>query len=433
MSITPDGQYQPETPLTDPAASNNVDPGGFDPSNFGPGNFGPSGGAPKKRSPWIAVVIATAAVVCIGGLGTAAVAELTAKPATSTTSTSTPSQNPNGTFGRGNSPFGGGGFGGLQGGQAIGQQAAAGEATATASTAAQEVGVVTINTTLNYNSDEQAAGTGMILTSNGYVLTNNHVVESSTSISVTVESTGKTYAATVVGTDKTADVAVLKLTGASGLSAVKFAPTEKVTVGESIHSVGNAEGTGNLVTAVGTVGAVNQSLAIGSDESATPENLSGLIQLDSDVVSGDSGGPLFDQSGDVIGIVTAASSGSSTVTGYAINIAQVLKVADAIEAGSASSDIVIGYPAFAGIDIPQTPSAEGVPVASTFVGSPANKAGIGEGDVITAVNGVTMTSADQLTAAIQSHKIGDTVNITWLDSEGVSHTAPVTLVAGPAA
>jgi len=272
----------------------------------------------------------------------------------------------------------------------------------------------------------------MILSSSGYILTNNHVVESSTSITVTVETTGKTYTAVVVGTDKTADVAVLKLVGASGLSSVSFAAAEKVVDGQSIYSVGNAEGTGRLVTAVGTVGAVNQSLAIGSDEASGSENLSGLIQLNSDVVSGDSGGPLFDKSGHVIGMVTAASSGSSIVTGYAINIAQVLKVANAIEAGSTSSEIVLGYPAFAGINIPQAISAEGVPVASTFAGSPANKAAIGEGDVITALNGVAMTSANQLTAAVQSHRVGDTVNISWLDPQGVSHTAPITLVAGPA-
>jgi S1-C subfamily serine protease len=414
MSITPDGQYEPENPNTDPTQP---DPTGLTEPT-----------APiRKHRPWIAIVIATAVVVAVGGLGTAAVAELTSP--SSNTASSSESPYANGTFGG----HGGYGQGGLQGGQAIGQQATAGEATATASTAAQQVGIVTINTTLNYDPNEQAAGTGMILTSNGYILTNNHVVESSTSISVTVESTGKTYTATVVGTDKTADVAVLKLTGASGLTPVTFDSTETVTVGQSIYSVGNAEGTGNLVTAVGTVGAVNQSLSIGSDQSATPENLSGLIQLNSDVVSGDSGGPLFDKSGHVIGIVTAASSGSSTVTGYAINIAQVLKVAKAIEAGSASSEIVIGYPAFAGISIPQTPSADGVPVASTFPESPANVAGIGEGDVITAVNGAAVTSADQLTAAIQAHKVGDSVSITWLDPSGVSHTATITLVAGPAA
>jgi S1-C subfamily serine protease len=404
MSITPAGDYQPENPVTpDPAPQ-------------------------KKRGIWIPITVATVAVLCIGGLGTATVAELTA--ANSSTSSATPHTHSGVT-----SPFGGGNrFGsGLQGGQSIGQQATANEAAATAATAAQKVGVVTINTVLQYDTTEQAAGTGMILTSNGYILTNNHVVEDSTSISVTIQSTGQKYTATVVGTDKTADVAVLKLTGASGLHSVSFAAAEKVTAGESVYSVGNAEGTGNLVTAVGDVGAVNQSLTIGSDSSDTAENLSGLIQLNSDVVSGDSGGPLFDNSGKVIGMVTAASNGSAQVTGYAINIAQVLKVADAIENGTASSDIVYGYPAFAGINIAQTTTpTTGVPVASTFPGFPAAKAGITEGDSITAVNGVTVSTATGLSAAVQSHKVGETITVTYLDADGASHTVPVTLVAGPA-
>jgi S1-C subfamily serine protease len=410
MSITPDGDYQPENPVTPEPA-------------------------PKRRRPWIAIVVATAAVVCIGGLGTATVAELTAGPSTSSaTSSSTPRTNANGTFGNGNR-FGNQFGGGLQGGQSIGQQATAGESTATPATAAQKVGIVTINTVLDYSSDEQAAGTGTILTSNGYILTNNHVVEDSTSITVTVQSTGQKYTATVVGTDKTADVAVLKLSGASGLTPIKFASTEKVTTGESIYSVGNAEGTGSLVTAVGTVGATDQSLTVGSDSSDASENLTGLIELNSDVVSGDSGGPLFDKSGQVIGMVTAASSGSQVVTGYALSIAQVLKVANAIESGSSSSDIVLGYPAFAGINIAEdaTTTTAGVPVASTFPGYPADKAGISTGDIITAVNGVAVTTATQLSAAVQAHKVGDTVTMTYLDASGATQSASVTLVGGPAA
>jgi S1-C subfamily serine protease len=411
MSITPDGGYEPEHPVTPEPA-------------------------PRRRRPWIAIVVATAAVVCIGGLGTATVAELTAGNSTSSAaSSSAPSTNTYGTFGNGtgNGNRFGNRFGGLQGGQSIGQQATAGESTATPATASQEAGVVTIDTVLDYNSDEQAAGTGMILTSSGYILTNNHVVEDSTSITVTVESTGQKYTATVVGTDKTADVAVLKLTGASGLTPVTFAPTEKVTVGEPVYSVGNAEGTGTLVTAVGTVGATNQSLTVGSDSSDTSESLSGLIELNSDVVSGDSGGPLFDKSGHVIGMVTAASSGSAVVTGYALNIAQVLTVADAIEAGTPSADIVIGYPAFAGIEIATgSTTTAGVPVASAFPGYPAAKAGIGAGDVITALNGVAVTTPTQLSAAVQAHRVGDTVTITYLDTAGVSHSVPLTLVAGPA-
>jgi S1-C subfamily serine protease len=410
MSITPDGHYQPENPVTPEPT-------------------------PKRRRPWIAIVVATAAVVCIGGLGTATVAELTAGASTSSaTSSSTPSTNANGTFGNGNR-FGNRFGGGLQGGQSIGQQATAGESTATPATAAQEVGIVTINTVLDYSSDEQAAGTGTILTSNGYILTNNHVVEDSTSISVTVQSTGQKYTATVVGTDKTADVAVLKLSGASGLTPIKFASTEKVTTGESVYSVGNAEGTGSLVTAVGTVGATDQSLTVGSDSADASEHLTGLIELNSDVVSGDSGGPLFDKSGQVIGMVTAASSGSQVVTGYALGIAQVLKVANAIESGSSSADIVLGYPAFAGINIAEdaATTTTGVPVASTFPGYPAAKAGITAGDTITAVDGVAVTTATQLSAAVQAHKVGETVTVTYLDTSGATQSASVTLVGGPAA
>jgi S1-C subfamily serine protease len=405
MSITPAGDYEPETTVTpDPAPK-------------------------KKRGVWIPITVATAAVLCIGGLGTATVAELTATNSSTVSSPSTGSSGSTNTFGGGNR-FGGG----FQGGQSLGQQSTASEAAATAATAAQKVGVVTIDTVLDYDTTERAAGTGMILTSNGYILTNNHVVEGSTSITVTVESTGQKYTATVVGTDKTADVAVLKLTGASGLSTVSFAASEKLTVGQSVYSVGNAEGTGNLVTAVGTVGAVNQSLTIGSDSSDTSENLSGLIQLNSDVVSGDSGGPLFDKNGKVIGMVTAASSGTAQVTGYALNIAEVLKVADQIEAGTTSSDIVQGYPAFAGINITgETGTVSGVPVASAIAGFPAAKAGITTGDTITAVNGVAVSTATALTSAIQAHKVGDTVTITYVDVSGVSHSVPVTLVAGPAA
>ena len=405
MSITPSGDYEPDNAVSpDPAPK-------------------------KKHGIWIPITVATVAVLCIGGLGTATVAELTAN--NSSTTSATPRTNNNGyanPFGSGNR-FGGG----LQGGTSIGQQATANEAPATASTASQKVGVVTIDTVLGFDPAERAAGTGTILTSNGYILTNNHVVEDSTSITVTIESTGQKYTATVVGTDKTADVAVLKLTGASGLSPISFAASEKISAGQSIYSVGNAEGTGNLVTAVGTVGAVNQSLTIGSDSSNTSESLSGLIQLNSDVVSGDSGGPLFDKNGKDIGMVTAASSGTAQVTGYAINIAQVLKVVDAIEAGSKSSDIVLGYPAFAGISIAQTTTpTTGVPVASTFPGMPAANAGITQGDSITAVNGITVSTATGLSAAIQAHNVGDTVNITYLDPSGVSHTVPVTLISGPA-
>lgn len=307
----------------------------------------------SRRGPVLAIVVATASVVCIGGLGTAAIAVLT-EPAASTTSSQSTSggvgtqrgsgygsfsdPNGNGFSGRGGAAFGGG----ISGGSSSSGTGASVSA-ATASTAAEKVGVVTIDTVLNYDSQERAAGTGMIMSSNGLILTNNHVVQQATRITVTVESTGKSYRATVVGTDATDDVAVLKLSGASGLTPVTFDASSSVKAGAAVYSVGNAEGTGDLVTAKGTVEAVNQSLTVQSDFSETGESLSGLIEVSSDVVSGDSGGPLRDSSGDVIGIITAASSGSSAVTGYAINIDKALRIADQIESGTASSTVRIGY------------------------------------------------------------------------------------------
>jgi S1-C subfamily serine protease len=399
----------------------------------------------KNRKPLIAIVIATVAVVGIGGLGTAAIAVLTTPTTSATSAQTSPERGTFGQYGQGYGRGYGGGFGqgpsqgeggSQQGsGQGLGNSGASSVSDATAATAAQKVGVVTIDTTLDYNSQEQAAGTGMILSSNGLILTNNHVVAQSTDISVTVESTNKTYKAVVVGTDAKADVAVLKLVGASGLSTVKFDAAEKVAVGDAIHSVGNAEGTGDLVTATGTVGAVNQNLTVQSDYSTTGESLTGLIELKSDVVSGDSGGPLFDKNGDVIGIVTAASTGSTNVTGYAINIAQVLKVVDQIESGPATTDIVIGNPAFLGVSIASTTSTSvaGVPVASAFAGMPAANAGIAAGSVITAVDGVSVTTANALSAAIASHQVGNSVTIAWTDAAGAAHSSVVTLVGGPAA
>ena len=404
MSINTDGQYVPDDQI-------------------------PQTPPPKKsHKPLIAIAIATAAVVGIGGLGTAAVAVLTTSHAATSTNSSTNA------FGIPNGGYGHDGQGGLQGGQALGQQAATSETAATAATAAQKVGLVTIDTDLDYTRGDEAAGTGMIISSDGYILTNNHVVESSTTIKVTVESTDKTYTATVVATDTKADVALLKLQDASGLTPVTFAPTAKVTVGDSIYSVGNAEGTGNLVTAVGTVAATDKTLTVGNDSTSKTETLNGLIELESDVVSGDSGGALFDKAGDVIGMVTAASSGSANVTGYAINIAQVLKVVDEMKAGTLEADITYGYPAFFGVSIAQEQtSATGVVIEGAFAGSPAAKAGLVRGDVVTAVNGTAVSTATQLSAAITAHKVGDQVTISWLSPSGNKHSATVTLTSGPAA
>ncbi|ROS46078.1 S1C family serine protease [Curtobacterium sp. PhB78] len=308
------------------------------------------------------------------------------------------------------------------------------ESAATAATAAQKKGVVTINTVLNYDESSQAAGTGMILSSNGTVLTNNHVIQGATSITITDETTGKEYKADVVGTDATNDVAVLKLEDASGLSTVTLDDDGEPSTGDTVTDVGNAEGTGNLVAAEGTVTATDQDIQVQSESGTGTESLSGLIEIAANIVSGDSGGPVVDSEGEVVGMATAASSGTADVTGYAIPITTAKAIAEKILAGESSSTITIGLPAFLGVQVSSTASTTGgVAVAGTVEGSGAASAGLAEGDTITSLGGKTVTTSDELTAAVQSHSVGDKVVVGYTDSTGAAKTVTVTLTAGPAA
>jgi S1-C subfamily serine protease len=298
----------------------------------------------------------------------------------------------------------------------------------TTASASQATGVVTVVSTLGYQS-AKAAGTGIVLTSSGVVLTNNHVIEGATAVQVTVESTGRTYTATVVGTDPTHDVAVLRLANASGLATARTSSTA-AQVGQAVTAVGNAGGTGTLTAVSGTVTALKQSITTASEGSANSERLTGLIETDADIVSGDSGGPLLNASGAVIGIDTAASSGTSQVTGYAITIGSALRIAETILSGQDTADTTIGLPAFLGVAVAGTTSS-GAVLGSVADGTPAAVAGLAPGDTITAVDGRSV-AASGLTAALHAHSPGDTVKVTFTDRSGDSSTVPVTLTTGPA-
>ena len=325
------------------------------------------------------------------------------------------------------SPFGG--FG-PQGGYGSGSASGGSTGSSTTATAAQQAGVVTVVSMLGYRSGE-AAGTGIILTSNGEILTNNHVIDGSTAIRVTVESTGTTYRASVVGTDATDDIAVLQLKGASGLTTASIASTP-AAVGDTVTAVGNAGGTGTLATATGTVTALNRSITTQPEGASASESLTGLIETDADIVSGDSGGPLENTSGRVVGIDTAASSGTPQVTGFAIPIGTAVHIADEITSGSTSSDITLGLPAFLGVEVSPAAAVDGAGVAQALPNTPAAAAGLDGGDVITAVNGTSVHSAGALTSRLHAHSPGDTVSLTYTDMAGASHTVHVTLTTGPA-
>ena len=219
-------------------------------------------------------------------------------------------------FGSGGSPFGSGGDSSGSGsgdGSGGSSSASSGSSGDTAAIAAKvSPALVDINSTFSYQS-AQGAGTGIVLTSNGEILTNNHVINGATKISVTDIGNGKTYNANVVGYDATGDIAVLQLQGASGLQTAKIGDASKAAVGESVVAVGNAGGTGGTPSSAGgSITALNQSITAGDDLDGANEQLSGLIQVNADIQPGDSGGSLVNTAGEVIGMDTAASQGNSS-------------------------------------------------------------------------------------------------------------------------
>jgi S1-C subfamily serine protease len=306
--------------------------------------------------------------------------------------------------------------------------------------------LVDINTVLGDQNGE-AAGTGIVITSNGVILTNNHVVAGATSISVTDIGNSKTYRAAVVGYDRSGDIAVLQLSGASGLTTATLA-SSTVTAGQQVVAIGNAGGTGGTPSAVGgTVSALNQSITASDESSGSSEQLTGLIEVNAAIQAGDSGGPLLTTSGQVIGVDTAASAGfryqANGGDGFAIPIGTATTIADQIRAGRSSSTIHIGETAYLGIEAASSNSQGsggqnsgtqgdgGAAILGVIQGSPAESAGLSRGDVITSVGGTTVDDATALTTLLDRHHPGDSVKVGWTDLSGQSHTSTVKLTSGP--
>ena len=302
-------------------------------------------------------------------------------------------------------------------------------------------GLVDINTNLGYQGAE-AAGTGMVLTSGGEVLTNNHVIDGATSIKVTDLGNGKTYDATVVGYDRTQDIAVLQLTDASGLKTVDLGDSSTVTTGEAVVGIGNAGGLGGTPSvAGGSVVALDQSITA-SDDGSNTEQLTGLIQTNAGIEPGDSGGPLVNSDGQVIGIDTAASSSgmetqaASSAQAYSIPIDEALSIARQIEARSSSNVVHIGETAFLGLEVSPnaangTSQTSGVTVAGTAAGSPAASSGLAAGDTIVSIDGNAVSSDNDLTNDILQLKPGDKAQVVFDNQSGGQQSVTLTLASGP--
>jgi S1-C subfamily serine protease len=325
-----------------------------------------------------------------------------------------------------------------------------------------------------------AAGTGIVLTPDGTVLTNNHVIRGATSIKVTDVGNGRTYTAKVVGYDASKDVAVIQLQNAHGLRTAALGDSSSVRTGDSVTALGNAGGKGGTPSvAAGTVTALNQAITASDEGSGVnAEQLTGLIETNANIQPGDSGGALVNSYGQVVGMNTAASSGAqvqsassqSAVQAYAIPIDKAGSIAQQIENGQGSSTVHIGATAFLGIESDgsssgsgsgdsggfggfgdgsgfggfgqgdgsgsnggSSTSSSGVTISGALSGSPADHAGLAEGDTITSVAGQSVSSATDISQILVKYHPGDKVSISWVDQSGQSQTATVTLASGPAA
>ena len=276
------------------------------------------------------------------------------------------------------------------------------------------------------NQVESGAGSGVIISSDGYILTCAHVVSGASQITVTIGDTD--YTATVVGEDDTSDVAVLKI-DATGLTPATVGDSDSLSVGDSVLAVGNPLGElGGTVTS-GIVSALNRSVTI---QGSSSTNTMSLIQMDASVSPGNSGGGLFNMNGELIGLVNAKSSSSDAEgLGFAIPINDAIQVAqDLLENGYVSGRPYMGITYIAVTDA-QTAAqlnvnAYGVYVVDVVQGGPADKAGLKAGDRIVSIDGTEIAQKDDLGTLMQQHTAGDTLSIT-VARDGQMQTVSLTL------
>jgi len=292
--------------------------------------------------------------------------------------------------------------------------------------------LVNISTRFGYNN-AVGAGTGIVIDPGGVVLTNNHVISGATDISAFDVGNGQTYAVDVVGYDRTADVAVLQLRGGGGLPSAAIGGG--VGLGEPIVAMGNAGGAGGAPSAVaGRVVALNQTVQAQDSLTGATESLGGLIQADAPIKPGDSGGPMVNLGGQVIGLNTAATENwhMSGGQGFAIPIGNAMGVAGRIRSGAGSPTVHIGPTAFLGLGVTDN-GGNGARVERAVEGGPAGAAGLTSGDVIFAINGAPINGATSMTAALVPHHPGDNIAVSYHAAAGGDRTVNITLADGPPA
>ncbi len=286
--------------------------------------------------------------------------------------------------------------------------------------------IVDIDTKLGYQS-AVSAGTGIVI-SPSVVLTNNHVIAGATQLTVRSIGNGQTFPGTVIGFDRSHDIAVVQLAG-GGLQPANIGNSDTVNVGDPIVSLGNAGGVGGTPSAVdGRVVALNQTVSASDALTGSTETLNGLIQVDAGIRPGDSGGPTVNAANQVIGLNTAASENYhlGRGQGFAIPINEAMAIAGQIQGGGGSPTVHIGPTAFLGVGVNDAAGGGGAIVKQVIPTGPAAGAGLAPGDVITSINGQPVNSATALTNILDQHHPGENVTV-GLENR----TTNVTLADGP--
>ena len=272
----------------------------------------------------------------------------------------------------------------------------------------------------------EGEGSGVILTADGYILTNNHVIEDSGGTLVVTFSDGEEANASVVGTDTIGDLAVIKAEGVSNLTAATFGNSSDLQIGDTVLALGSPLGLQGSVTE-GIVSALNRTISTSSDSTTSSgSSISDAIQTDAAINPGNSGGPLVNLAGEVIGIntaiATASDSSGSIGLGFAIPSNKAKTAADALMAGKEVSHPYLG--------VQVSDGDGGALIVSVVSGGPAAEAGLQKGDLVVAIAGTSVTDADSLIAAIQSSTVGSKIEIT-VERDGSTLQLSATLINTP--
>ena len=301
-------------------------------------------------------------------------------------------------------------------------------------------GLVDINTTLSYQG-AVGAGTGILLSPDGEVLTNNHVIEGATEITAVSLANSRTYPVDVVGFDRASDIALVRLRGATGLPTAILGTSSTLAVGDPIAAIGNSNGSSAPPSyAPGTVTEIGASVRASDESGGGARELYDLIRVAAEIRPGDSGGPLVNSAGQVVGVNVAATltyrmGGVTGGEGFAIPIDRALGIANQIRSGVISDSIHLGDTAFIGVGIadssPMSRGPAGAVVRQVLPGTPAGQIGLFSGDVITAVDGIPINSAEDLSNVMDQRRPGDIIMLTWIDRAGIPRSAPLVLAKGP--